>query len=350
MKKLALIGFYLLLLCYSAYTQSCPTNFGGAAFVHTKYEFENRYYNSRMEFCLDTVKKNLYRGTLKVDGGLHVRGVFAQNNDYRFAPDKNHESILYDQADTTIQLQAHFNGYYSMAPGRGIFHIAGKQYPIRIADEFGIWFRVGSDTIDNQLLIEHFKYLTENGAKEATTEIVTSYQNYALWYKAIYTKKQEIIRPAPTVVQNNDNAEYEKLSRLLDQTFEEARNADVPNTYVSEVLRADISNMAVFTKTIYPARYKWEKYTVSVFVPKQYAAHLRYLAECSYSLNGKAITEPMGGMIDPIDFNNGICCFTQALYLPQKIDAEGGKIDIKVWYAVNSPMIPIRVMIRKFSY
>lgn len=347
MKNWALICFAFLAFCYSAYTQSCPTNFGGEAFVHTMYKFENRYYKSLMEFCLDTVKKNLYKGTLTVDGGLHIRGIFAQSKDYRFAPDKNHASILYDHADTTIRLQARFNGYYSMAPGSGFFYMAGKQYPIRISDEFGIWFRAGTDTIDNQLLIEHFKYLTENGTKETTTEIVTGYQNYALWYKVIYTSSHQTPRPAP--VPPND-AEYERLSRLLDQAFEELKNLDVPNTHVSEVLSADINNTTYFTKTIYPARYKWEKYAISVVVPKQYATHIRYLAECSYSLNGEAIKERMNESINPVDFKNGIYMFTQSLYLPQKIDAEGGKIDIKLWYEVNSPLIPIRVLIRKWSY
>ncbi|MBX7241391.1 MAG: hypothetical protein K1X92_06550 [Bacteroidia bacterium] len=362
MKKWILTGFYLLVLYFTAYTQTnppekCPANFGGPAFVHTKYEFENRYYQSLMEFCLDTVKKNLFKGTLKVDGNLHMRGIFALNSDYNFSPDKNHESILYDVADTTIRLQAHFNGYYSLTPGSGSFSIAGKKYPVRISDEFGIWFRVGTDTIDNQLLIEHFKYLSENGTKDATTELVTGYQNYAMWYKVIYSKDYkpapsapQVSLPDPTVVQNNQNLEYEKLSRLLDLTLAEAKEAVVPNAYVSEVLSADINHIAYFSKTLYPARYKWDKYTISVFVPKQYSSQFRYLAERSYTLNGQQIKEPMSGMIDPIDFNNGVYCFTQALYLPEKTDADGGKIDIKLWYATNCPLFPVRVMIRRLSY
>ncbi len=370
MKKWILTGFYLLVMYFPAYTQNtpqekCPANFGGPAFVHTKYEFENRYYKSLMDYCLDTLNKKLYtykgnllyKGTLTVDGGLHVRGVFKQNSDYRFSPDKYHESMLYDVADTTIRLQAHFNGYYAIVPCTGIFYFSGKQYPVRISDEFGIWFRAGTDTIDNQLLIEHFKYLTENGAKDAATELVTGYQNYAMWYKVIYSKEYkpapsapQVSFPAPTVVQNNQNAEYEKLSRLLDLTLDEAKKAVVPNAYVSEVLSADINNIAYFSKTLYPARYKWDKYTISVFVPKQYSSQFRYLAERSYTLNGQQIKEPMSGMIDPIDFNNGVYCFNQALYLPEKIDSEGGKIDIKLWYATNCPLFPVRVMIRRLSY
>jgi hypothetical protein len=285
-------------------------------------------------------------GKLFVDGRLHMEGTFmASNGEASWIPDPGVLMTLYDKHDSTIRIESRFKQYNAILPGEGSFYFRNKRYKVRYLGEYSLSY-LTQDTLDNQLFIEHFKFLTRDGTLSAEKPIELGSDHYANWFFHIRKPKAP---PDPALARRE--AANQKMNQVLNKAVDEMIARKDRNFFVVESERTYISGAGNYNKRFFPSSNS-EIYMFFFIIPTRYLLNLRYETKVSYTSNGKVMEEKLPTPFEKFTLNSQLTGFRQVIALPPRPRDPGTypSLTPTIWRLANNEDIPIRVILMKRSY
>ncbi len=321
-----------------------------SSFVYNYYKEEYQYYKVKFTFNGSLLKNGNFKGTLRLgEGLLHMDGNFKPTEYYGFMPDKTKQTKLYSNGDSSIFIEAYFNGYYTLSVGKGTYNYKGKKYRFLVMDDIGIWSRPGIDIFTNSYFLAFFDYYTKGGTLDNANEIQLNRLSYTVWYKSEVLKENIIVKAPETPIKIDTKPKYyEALLNLTANQF--VKSLPNGNQTLIEQIDYEINGVSTFQKTIYPKLNATENYSVVVLVPEEYAINMVVEANRTFKMNGEVYNDKIQTPVVKINLGNNIVGFRKLIGLPKKVDSyDFSKFSFSIYRSANTASVPIKIIISKMK-
>ncbi len=313
------------------------------AFNYEGYPIEYRYYKKNVRIEM-TIKNGINNGVMFAENKLHLRGVFKQI-DRQYYPDKRYYALLYDHLDTNITLTARFDGYYNIDTCIARLKYKGRYYHFRIYSPIGLSSRVGIDTLDNQYLLNYFKWKTELPGADTTKLFIADGFQYYVWYTEVHKKTKPVSNPEIAKIQK----EYNDLKLKLDAAANAILKVHDNQYYLLETKDASMDGLAstcsvTFTRNLTSR----DKYLIYYLVPEKYLLNMRLNGAWTYQVGGGERKSIETGVAGGMSLGSGVTAFKQEL-TPQNAvpDACCYQLESSMIRLANDATFPVKMIIKK---